>query len=45
MKFSVASESISALILSRLIFIYIKNDGVVSVIAIIRRSLLRSFAV
>ena len=42
MKFSIASKSISALTFSRLILIYIINNGIVSVVIIIRRSFLRS---
>ena len=45
MKFPVTPESISALTLSRLTLTYIINDDVVSVIIIVRRSFLRSFAV
>ena len=45
MKFSVASESISALTFSRLTFIYIRNNNVVSVITIIRKSFLKSFTI
>ena len=45
MKFSVASEFISALAFSFLIFIYIRNGGVVSVTIIVLRSFLRSFTI
>ena len=42
MKFSIAPKSISALIFSRLTFIYIKNGNIVSITTIIRKFPLKS---
>ena len=45
MKISVTPEFISALALSRLTFIYIRNNNFVNVIIIVRKSFLRFFTI